>query len=143
MINNIQFFTEGIAYRIQGKKKLRRWIIYTAAEENKSTGDICIILCDDNYLHKLNRKYLKHNTLTDIITFPLTEEESLISGDIYISLPRVIDNAKKFRQNRLDELHRVVIHGVLHLIGYNDSSAKEKAEMRVKENYYIEKLLIT
>jgi len=142
-MNNIQFFTEGITYRIQGKRKLKRWIICTAAEEHKSTGDICIILCDDNYLHSINREYLKQNTLTDIITFPLTEEESLIGGDIYISLPRVIDNAKKFRQNRLEEFHRVVIHGVLHLIGYNDSSAKEKSEMRAKENYYLEKLLIT
>jgi len=142
MSHNIHFFTEGIAFRIQNKNKIRDWINNTAIEESKGTGEICIIFCDDNYLFRLNRKYLKHYTLTDIITFPLMEEANVISGDIYISLPRIIDNAKKFKQNRNDELKRVVIHGILHLIGYNDSSEKEREEMRAKENYYIKKFIV-
>ncbi len=142
MTNTIHFFTEGITYRLQGKRKLRRWITNTAAEENKITGEICIIFCDDSYLRRINRKYLKRNTFTDIITFPMIDQESIIGGDIYISLPRIIDNAKRFNQKRIDELHRVVIHGVLHLIGYNDSSEEQKGEMRAKENYYLEQLLL-
>jgi probable rRNA maturation factor len=137
---SIHFFYEDIQYAIQSKRKIRKWIEYTAEEEKSIAGEICIIFCNDDYLNEINRKYLKHNTLTDIITFPLTNNPKIISGDIYISLPRVRENAKIFRQRVNDELHRVIIHGVLHLLGFNDKSEEEKEGMRLKEIYYLEKL---
>lgn len=91
---------------------------------------------------KYNRKYLKHNTLTDIITFPAEEEEGLVSGDIYISLPRVKENARKYKQRFKDELNRVMIHGILHLIGYDDQKAKEKENMHKLEDHYLARLAL-
>jgi probable rRNA maturation factor len=140
MSGTIHFFSEEISFRYRGKDKTRRWITNSANEEKVTAGEINIIFCDDTYLHKLNRKYLKHNTLTDIITFPILEEQGIISGDIFISFPRVKENAKIYQQRLLNELHRVIIHGVLHLIGYGDTSIIEKDEMRQKENFYLERL---
>lgn len=140
MSGTIHFFSEDISFRYREKDKTRRWITNSANEENVTAGEINIIFCDDTYLHKLNRKYLKHNTLTDIITFPILEEQGVISGDIFISIPRVKENAKIYHQRLSNELHRVIIHGVLHLIGYGDAAITEKAEMRQKENFYLERL---
>ena len=140
MNNTIHFFNEDIQYTLRGKAKIRKWITETAEEENSIAGEICIIFCSDAYLADINRKYLKHRTLTDIITFPFMEDETILSGDIFISVPRVRENAVIFSVRMEDELHRVIIHGVLHLLGYNDSSKKEKAGMRLKENYYLERL---
>lgn len=140
MSKSIHFFNEDIKYTLRGKSNIRKWIIATATEENFNAGEICIIFCSDQYLAKINRKYLKHRTLTDIITFPIMEVDTVISGDIFISVPRVRENAIKFGVRMEDELHRVIIHGVLHLLGYRDASKPEKAGMRLKENYYLERL---
>lgn len=140
MSKSIHFFNEDIKYTLRGKSNIRKWITETAEEENSSAGEICIIFCSDAYLAKINRKYLKHSTLTDIITFPLIDDDSIISGDIFISISRVRENSVKFGVRMKDELHRVIIHGVLHLLGYDDASKQEKAGMRLKENYYLEKL---
>ncbi len=140
MSQTIHFFNEDIKYTLRGKSHIRKWIAETAVEENSNAGEICIIFCSDAYLAEINRKYLKHRTLTDIITFPLMDDDTDISGDIFISVPRVRENAVKYGVRVDDELHRVIIHGVLHLLGYNDASKEEKAAIRLKENYYLEKL---
>lgn len=138
MKSGINFFTENISYRIPGKQILRRWVVVCIEREGQIAGDINFILCDDELLSELNYKYLRHKTLTDILTFPVDDEESNISGDIYISLPRVRENAIKFNQNTRDELRRVMIHGILHLTGHHDSTPNEKLDMRKREDDYLE-----
>jgi probable rRNA maturation factor len=136
----INFFNESISYVIRKKGILRKWISTTIEREGKVGGELNFILCDDAFLSELNYKYLKHKTLTDILTFSFDDENGYLGGDIFISLPRVKENALKFNQRTEDELHRVMIHGVLHLIGYNDSSKQGKMEMRGRENFYLDLL---
>ena len=134
---HVQFFSENIPLLIRGKRKLKRWIIQAVENEGRTAGDINIIVCDDAYLSQLNLKYLKHKSLTDILTFTFDDECGRVSGDIFISLPRVRENAVKFGQDPNDELHRVMIHGVLHLTGYTDKSPKEKQNMHEREDFYL------
>ncbi|WKK66037.1 rRNA maturation RNase YbeY [Lutimonas zeaxanthinifaciens] len=115
---------------------ISNWIQYVLDEEGKDLGEINYIFCDDDYLLEINRKELKHNTLTDIISFDFTLG-TVVSGDIYISFERVKDNAVQIGVDFRDELHRVMVHGVLHYCGYGDKSAEEKREMRKKEDYYL------
>ncbi len=136
----INFFTENISYVIRKKGVLRDWISKTIEQEGKTAGDINFILCDDALLSELNYKYLKHKTLTDILTFSLDEEGDSLCGDIFISLPRVKENATIFRERISNELHRVMIHGILHLAGYKDATKQEKSEMRERESFYLDLL---
>ena len=108
------------------------WIEKIIASEEKELGELNYIFCDDNYLHQINVQYLDHDTLTDIITFDYTEEQT-ISGDIFISVERVADNAQDFNVDFQTELLRVMAHGVLHLCGYKDKSDAESNQMRSKE----------
>lgn len=112
------------------------WITYVIKEEGFKLGDINYIFCDDDYLHKLNVEFLNHDTLTDIISFDNTLGK-LVNGDIFISIDRVQDNARIFDTSFINELHRVMIHGVLHYLGFKDKTEKEKIEMRSKENQYL------
>ena len=132
----INFFLENVSYVVRNKTGLRGWINTTIRQEGKSAGELNFIFCNDDYLLDLNIKYLKHNTLTDILTFSSGSDKT-ISGDIFISLPRVWENAVKFDQTMEDELHRVMIHGILHLTGYSDSTVQDKLLMREKENHYL------
>jgi rRNA maturation RNase YbeY len=131
-----------IAYSIIGKfdledqDPLRSWISFVLDQENKELGEINYIFCDDDYLHDINVKILKHNTLTDIISFDYTLG-NVVSGDIYISYDRVMDNATSLGVSMTDELHRVMVHGVLHYCGYKDKSDEDKKAMRSKEDYYL------
>ena len=140
MSESINFFSEQIPFIIRKRGILREWIADTAKSERTIAGDINFIFCDDAYLHKLNKNYLKHDTLTDIITFPLMDDDCVISGDIYISIERVRENAKIYKQPVFTELARVMIHGILHLLGYKDETLKEKEKMRKMENHYLELL---
>lgn len=135
--NAILFFTEEITFTLRDKNKLREWIYASAGLEKKTIGSINFIFCNDAFLHDLNVRYLGHDTLTDIITFDYTEETNSLSGDIFISIERVRENAKHFGSTFVSELHRVMIHGILHLAGYKDKSDGEKAAMRAKEDYYL------
>ena len=136
----IHFFSEDIAFNLKQKSLIRQWIKEAAREEGFSIrGDLNFIFCSDNYLLAINREYLNHQTYTDIITFDSSEEDGVLSGDIFISIPRINENAIKFGVTDRDELHRVMIHGVLHLCGYGDKSPVEKAGMTTKENYYLAK----
>lgn len=117
---------------------LENWIIQTIKQEDKIPGEINIINCSDDYLLELNKKHLNHNYYTDVITFDYVVD-NLLSGDIFISEDRIIDNARAMEESAKKEFLRVVIHGVLHLCGYKDYTEPEKALMREKENYYLEK----
>jgi probable rRNA maturation factor len=137
--SKIQFFPEGTSFILKNKTTIRSWLIEAIEEEEKIPWYINFIFCGDDYLLELNKVYLNHNTLTDILTFPFAEEPGIISGDIYISIERVEENAEKFGETRDQELRRVMIHGVLHLIGYKDRTLNEKKKIREKENYYLNK----
>lgn len=137
--NSIQFHTEDIDFQIEENtplsNRLSEWLIATAEREGEEIGELNYIFCSDDYLHKLNIEYLDHDTLTDIITFPTFEDENLpISGDMYISIERVRDNANDLKIAFEDELRRVLVHGLLHLCGYHDETDDEEMLMRQKED---------
>ncbi|MBS1977172.1 MAG: rRNA maturation RNase YbeY [Bacteroidetes bacterium] len=128
----IHFFKEGISFRLNEPHKIRRWIERLAAAEGRQIGGLTYVFCSDPFLLRLNKEYLHHHTLTDIITFDLSED-SLLRGEIYISIPRVRSNARSYGQPFRTELHRVIAHGLLHLLGYKDKLLRDKALMRQKE----------
>ncbi len=139
MNSKIQFFSEGTSFILKNKNAIRAWLIRTISEENKKPWYINFIFCNDDYLLELNKVYLNHITLTDILTFPFAEQPEIISGDIYISIERVVENAENFGEPKDRELRRVMIHGVLHLLGYRDKTGMEKRKMREKEDYHLNK----
>lgn len=128
----IYFSTENIAFDLKKKLKVKKWISNIIKAQNKKVGDISYLFCDDAYLIEVNRTYLDHDTYTDIITFDYVEGD-LISGDIMISVERVKENAQLFNTSFDQELHRVIIHGILHLLGQGDKTDKQAAQMRKKE----------
>lgn len=136
MANTIYFHTEDTNYIAKNKKAIKNWINQTILKENHTCGEINIILCSDNHLHQMNVEYLAHDTLTDIITFDYTEN-NIVSGDLFISIDRVKDNATTNNTTISNELNRVIIHGVLHLLGYKDKTAAHQAEMTLKEDFYL------
>jgi len=133
----IYFFAEEIKFSLPQKKNTKNWINSIVSNENKVLGNLNFIFCSDKYLHDLNIKYLNHDTLTDIITFNSSEIPDEISGDIFISIERVSENYKIFNNSFSSELNRVIVHGVLHLIGYQDKTTKEARIIRQKEDYYL------
>ena len=135
----IEFNTEN-AFELEGPTFAKAWLLKVIEEEGKQLGEINYIFCDDDYLNKINVDFLQHDTLTDIISFDYTTGD-VISGDIYISTQRVVDNAKDFKTLFKNELNRVMVHGILHYCGYKDKSDDDAALMRSKEDYYISKSL--
>jgi probable rRNA maturation factor len=134
---SINFFNEDIKFKLEHPIKTSRWIKESIKIEHKSLEQLNFIFCSDSFLLKINKEYLNHNTLTDIVTFDNREGEKPILGDIFISIDRVRENAEKFGVSFDSEIHRVIIHGVLHLIGYGDKDVKAKAKMRKKEDAYL------
>lgn len=135
----IHFFSEDIKFTPKQKTYLRNWIHNTIKAEGFKLNELNFIFCSDNYLLNINKQYLNHNTLTDIITFDNSNVKSVITGDIFISIDRVNENAGIFKVKTEDELHRVMIHGTLHLLGYPDKGKKAKALMTEKEDFYLSK----
>jgi probable rRNA maturation factor len=133
----ICFFNEEINFNLPKKKKTKEWINKILLLENKELGKLNFVFCSDNYLYEINIKYLNHDSLTDIITFDLSEKSNEISGDVFISIERVKENSKTYKSSFTSELYRVIGHGVLHLIGYNDKTPEESLIIRVKEDYYL------
>lgn len=133
----LHFFTEDISYRIRDIRKLQAWIINTIEREKGSLENINFILSSDTFIHKINLEYLNHDTYTDIITFEYNEPGQSILSDIYISLDRCRENAVTYKAKLTDEIHRILIHGVLHLLGYKDKAPAEKKQMTSKEDYYL------
>ncbi len=131
---------------IYDKFKLKEPLIFKSffplifIEEGCSFQEITFIFCDDNYLKKLNLEFLNHDTFTDILTFTLSDQGRAIVSEIYISIDRVKENAALFSLSFYNELNRVMIHGLLHLCGYEDHTAKLKGLMKEREDYYLEKL---
>jgi probable rRNA maturation factor len=132
----IRFFLHHVNYRIAGKKEIKTCVSDILADHNKMVGNINIILTCDKYLLKINRKYLKRNYLTDIITFDFSEKEK-VSGDLYISIERIKENAGLFNVKSRLELLRIIIHGILHLAGYSDKTKMEKTKMTEAEDLYL------
>jgi len=128
----ILFFSE-TKFHLSQKRLAKKWLVNVVKQENKNIGDINFVFCSDEHLLELNKQYLKHNTLTDIITFDYSEE-NFLHGDIYISIERVIDNAAKFNCNFEEELRRVMAHGIFHLCGYYDKRNIDKLLMKEKED---------
>ena len=140
MNNTIEFHYE-TDFLLENTENYIKWIKDVIIEENKELGEVNYIFCDDKYLLGKNIKYLDHNILTDIITFNYCEGD-IISSDIMISIERVMENSSIFENSFSEELNRVMIHGILHLIGYNDKTDGEKEIIRKKEDYYVNKFVI-
>ena len=119
------------------KNYVRLWIKDVIRKENKKLGCVNFVYCSDNYLLDLNKTYLKHHDLTDVITFNFSENKKIIEGDVYISIERVKENSKTFTEPFILELLRTMVHGVLHLIGYDDKKKGDKTLMIEKENYFL------
>ena len=128
----IEFYSE-TDFKIEDTKALSHWISEIILHENHELGDLTYVFCDDAYLHKLNLQFLNHDTLTDIISFDNSLGKQ-IHGEIYISVERVKENAGTYKVAFLEELHRVIIHGVLHFCGYKDKTKKQQETMSCKEN---------
>ncbi|MFK7772018.1 MAG: rRNA maturation RNase YbeY [Saprospiraceae bacterium] len=135
----IIFYSEDIEFNLPNQSTIFDWINLTIQNEAKVLSHLNFIFCSDAYLHKINIEYLNHDTLTDVITFPYAEGKN-IEGDIFISIDRIRENAKSFDVSFGNELHRVMIHGTLHLLGYLDKTADDKTQMTQKENEYLAKL---
>ena len=132
----ISYYFEDTDFVFKGKTLNNRWLKLVAESEIRRIGQISIIFCSDNYILDVNQKYLQHDYFTDIITFDYCEGDK-ISGDLFISVDTVRDNAVEYGTEFVDELNRVMVHGVLHLIGYDDHEEEDIKEMRAKENYYL------
>jgi rRNA maturation RNase YbeY len=136
-MQNINFHNADRSFVFKGKGKLKTFIDKLVKSENFQVEQLDYIFCSDKYLLNINRKFLKHDFYTDIITFDLSEKNKIIQGEIYISLDRVIDNSKSLSVKFKDELLRVIFHGILHLCGYKDKKNSDKKIMRDKEDYYL------
>ncbi len=133
----IRFFKEDTGFSLKGKASVKRWLKEVAVRESRRIGDINIIFCSDPCLLDINRRFLGHDYYTDIITFDNCEGTTL-NGDLFISIDCVRENAKEYADGRFDEeLARVMVHGILHLIGYDDHTPEEQKTMRQKENDYL------
>ena len=132
----ISYYFEDTDFIFRGKSKNSKWLRLVAESEIRKIGDISIIFCSDNYILDVNQKYLQHDYFTDIITFDYCEGDRL-SGDLFISVDSVRENAQEYGTEFKEELNRVIVHGILHLIGYDDHCNDDILEMRKKENYYL------
>ncbi len=132
----ILFHNADSNYQLRQKNLVRKWVVECICLEKKTLDSISYVFCTDDYLLEINQNHLNHDTYTDIITFDYSEGD-LISSEIYISVDRVKENSKSFTHSFTDEMHRVIIHGVLHLIGYKDKTESEAQTMRGKEDYYL------
>ena len=126
-------------YRLENRRKIKIWLNNIIKEEGAKTGTITYLLINNKEMLVYNQQFLQHDTFTDVITFE-NKDVNNISGDIVISIERIYENAEKYKVVFAKELYRVMAHGLLHLLGYNDKSNKEAKEIRKKENYYLEKM---
>ena len=135
----IRFFSDGVSFLLKGKRKISHWINQVAAKEGKKTGQIHFVFVSDEIILDINKKYLKNDDYTDIIAFD-NSTGNTISGEMYISIDTVQSNAKNYQVDFRNELLRVMVHGVLHLCGYKDSTASEQQEIHAAEDKYLEEL---
>ena len=134
---SIHFFKEAVRFRLNRQDALRKWLMKAVRKEEFRISTLNYIFCNDEYLLQINKEYLGHNYFTDIITFDNSSEKKIIEGDIFISIDTVRKNSARFETRFQDELHRVMIHGLLHLSGYKDKTENDKKKMRAMEDRYI------
>ena len=137
--STIFFFKEEIKFTLSDRDKLKKWILKIIKNAGYNLSNLNFIFCSDAYLRRINKEYLEHDYFTDIVTFDNSIEKKIIDGDIFISVDRVKINSKNFNSTFRDELHRVMAHGVLHLLGYGDKNKKEKEEMKKMEDSSLSK----
>jgi len=133
----VHFVVHEVKVKLEQKTRLKAFLKELFEREGQGLKHLQYVFCTDAYLLEINKQFLQHDTYTDIVTFELSEDPDETSGEIYISVDRVVDNAKKFDVPVSQELHRVIFHGALHLCGYRDKSKKESALMREKEDEYL------
>ena len=132
----VTYFFEDTDFNLKNKTKIKKWLKLVAESEVFSLGAVSVIFCSDNYILDINQRFLQHDYFTDIITFDYSEGEK-ISGDLFISVDSVRENSIEYGTEFEEELHRVIVHGILHLIGYDDHTDEDIMTMRSKENYYL------
>ena len=132
----IRYYCEDVKFVFKDKLATNRWLKFVAGSEVRTIGDVNIIFCSDNYILDVNMRYLQHDYFTDIITFDYCEGNKL-SGDLFISVDTVRENAIEYGAEFDEELHRVIVHGLLHLIGYDDHTPEEEKQIQEKEDYYL------
>ena len=138
-MGKINFFNYDTSFRIKNKRKIRDWVLQVLKSENKpDIESVNIILCSDRNLLDINRKFLRHDYLTDIITFTYSSADNSLEGELYISIERVKENSRDINITVGRELNRVIVHGILHLCGYNDKRNEEKEFMHGLENRYLQ-----
>jgi rRNA maturation RNase YbeY len=133
LLSGIRFFTDDITYSLRHRSEVRRWLQRVAKQHHHKIADLNYIFVSDKRILDINRQFLDHDTYTDIITFPGSNGGNRLSGEIYISVDRVRENAKEFGSSLTDELHRVMAHGLLHLCGFKDKTPREQRLMRGQE----------
>ena len=134
----VHFYFPAGPVPLKNRKQLKQFIIHLFDNEGYTLDDISYVFCTDDEMLPLNQHYLQHQTYTDILTFDLSSGSDQIQAEIYISIERVRENAKIFQTSIKEEVHRVIFHGALHLCGYNDQTARQKKQMRAKENEYLQ-----
>ena len=132
----ISYFSDEIKFSLSDEEAISEWLTSVALKEEQFLSDLNVIFMSDDALLRINKKFLNHDYYTDVITFPGYGE--VLSGEIYISIDRVKENAEQLKLAFENELHRVMVHGLLHILGYNDKLESEKAEMRAKEDFYLD-----
>ena len=138
-MGKINFFTSDTSFRIKNKKKIRDWVYEVLKKEKKpDVESVNIILCSDQYLLDINRKFLHHDYLTDIVTFTYSAADKSLEGELYISIERIRENSRDLNIPLEKELNRIIVHGILHLCGYNDKRKEEKEFMHGLENRYLQ-----
>ncbi|MEC5147800.1 rRNA maturation RNase YbeY [Chitinophaga sp. 212800010-3] len=133
----IQFTAHEVKDYLKEKRRLKSFLAELFAAEEQGLESLHYIFCSDAYLLEINKQFLNHDTYTDIVTFEMGEDPDVTEGEIYISVDRVVDNAEKFKVPVIQELHRVIFHGALHLCGFKDKSKKDSTLMRAKEDEYL------
>ncbi|WP_285010136.1 rRNA maturation RNase YbeY [Pedobacter faecalis] len=138
----IFFFSEDLNFTLKNKTVIRSWLLDVIQAEGYVLSELNVIFCSDAYLLDINKRFLQHDTFTDVVTFDSSEEPKTIQGDIFISVDRIRENASTYKEPFLKELCRVMVHGTLHLLDYKDKSKTDKARMTAREDHYLAMLTL-
>ena len=138
----VRFFSKGVDKPLLRENEVEKWISLVVSSYSRQLGELNYVFCADDYLLQLNKEHLGHNYYTDILTFDLSDKGNTVEGDVYISTERAAENARILNIDYVEEILRLIIHGVLHLLGFKDDSDNEKKEMREAEDLWLKKLIV-